>query len=354
MVGRDGNWLICPLFWAGRLQSSSNSSYATNVYTSNGQINFTRDAKNNLTDFSYDGFDRLNKTLFADGSYEEYFFDANSNVTAKRNRSGQTIGFAFDALNRETARTVPATADGFARTLTTSYDLASRKWDITADGQSLRNRYDTAGRPNFVGDSLLNSLGSSGTAGNISYTYDGSSNRSGFTVFANDSTWTPSYVYDDASRLQQVHSAGTNLALYSLNPLSQRKSTTLLDGSSIAYDYFPNSDLKTLTHTWSGNSLTLGYTRNGARQITALSLSDDTFLPNPPETARTYSTNNLNQYTTVASNGQAPGSNTLSYDGNGNLTGDGVWTFKYDEEMGVNNHGEEVVAEPSTTSGLKI
>ena len=82
---------------------------------------------------------------------------------------------AFDDLNRETTRTVPDDPNrpgSYARTLTTNYDLAGRKWDVTADSQTLKHRYDAAGRLDYVDDTWL------GTSNNrVDYGYDAAGNR---------------------------------------------------------------------------------------------------------------------------------------------------------------------------------
>ncbi len=301
-------------------------TYSTKGYTPNGQVDFVRDANNNLTDYSHDGFDRLSLTTFADGSTELLGYDPNGNVTSHRKRSGRTITFIFDALNRETSRTVPATPNGYARNLSTSYDLDARKWDVGADGQTLRHRYDSAGRLQRVEDSLLNTLGAN--VGNLVYTYDASSNRQGLTLTTSGASWSQNHDHDAANRLERVRNGATTLALHALDPLSRRQNSLFMDGSSAAFVYEPNSDLKTLSHSWSGASVSLGYTRNGAHQITNLTVSDSDWLPRPPETSQTYTANTLNQYTNI--NGLF-GTN-LSYDGNGNLASDGTWNYQYDEE----------------------
>ncbi len=49
---------------------------------------------------------------------------------------------------------------------------------------------------------------------------------------------------------------------------------------------------------------------------------------------RSYSANGLNQYTAAAGS-------TLAYDGNGNLTGDGTWTYGYDQNNRLKTAYEE-------------
>jgi len=67
------------------------------------------------------------------------------------------------------------------------------------------------------------------------------------------------------------------------------------------------------------------YGFNDAHQLTSQGVSDDQFVWHPTAAGTvSYGTaNNLNQYPTV-------GGASYSYNGNGCLTGDGVWTYGYD------------------------
>jgi YD repeat-containing protein len=84
----------------------------TLTYSDNGQVATLKDAENNLTTLEYDGFDRASKLRYpvpAKGAnassttdYEQLTYDANSNVTAFRNRANQTTNFTYDKLDRVT------------------------------------------------------------------------------------------------------------------------------------------------------------------------------------------------------------------------------------------------------------
>ncbi|MBC7682281.1 MAG: hypothetical protein H7172_08105 [Ferruginibacter sp.] len=76
------------------------------------------------------------------------------------------------------------------------------------------------------------------------------------------------------------------------------------------------------------NTTTYGYTRNQARELTSHSWSNDAYqwagvTGNATNGTRSYTANGLNQYTAAAGA-------TIAYDANGNLTGDGTWTYGYD------------------------
>ena len=320
--------------------------YATYTLTPNGQIDTVADANGNVTNLNYDAFDRLMRTFYADPAsgtpctpgvphsaaapscganqkYEEILYDANGNITTKRNRSGRTITFAFDDLNREITRTVQANpAAHFARTLSTSYDLASRKWDASVveaplTNQAISHWYDAAGRLDYVDDSFL------GATNRVDYSYDAADNR---TVMAWPGGGSVTYTYDALNRMDAVTEGGITLADYDWDTLSRRDLVKFNNnGFNADLGYENDDDLNSLIHSAPG-AVTFTVGRNHSSQITSLAASDGAYLSRPATTLTdTYVPNRLNQYSTVAGVVQA-------YDLNGNLTSDGTYTFEYDEE----------------------
>jgi RHS repeat-associated protein len=316
--------------------------YATYTYTGNGQIDTVTDADGNVSNLDYDGFDRLARTFYPDPStgipcvpalphsaaapscgsgqkYEEIGYDPNGNVTSKRKRSGNTITFAFDDLNRETTRNVPNNVFGhFARTLTTTYDLADRDWDLTADGQTISSRYDSVARLDFVSDGWI--AGSN----NTDYGYDAAGNR---TYMAWPGGGSLTYTYDALNRMDTVSdSGGVTLADYDWDVLS-RKDLVRFNNSGLStdYGYEADDDLNLVYHSVPID-LSWNIGRNNSGQITSISVNDGAFLARPATTkSEAYVPNRLNQ---IASVNGTP----LTYDLNGNLTSDGTFTFEYDEE----------------------
>jgi RHS repeat-associated protein len=316
--------------------------YVSYTYTPTGQIDTVEDANGNFTNLDYDAFDRLHRTFHANPAsgapctptiphsssapsgcvsgqtYEELLYDANGNVTSKRNRSGKTLAFAFDDLNREATRNVPANVNGnFARTLTTSYDLASRKWDVAADGQMLSHRYDAAGRVDYVDDSLL------GASNRLDYAYDAADNRTSV-VYPGGTT--VAYAFDALNRMDTVTEGGVVLADYDWDVLSRRDLVKLrANAFSMDLSYEADDDLASLVHT-GPTPVTFSFSRNQSGQITTLTASDGAFLSRPSATQSTpYVPDRLNRYASV-------GGTAYTWDLNGNLTGDGVYVFEYDEE----------------------
>lgn len=335
--------------------TSDQITYATYSYDADGQVLTTTDANNNTTTNVFDGYERLWRTCLPDSKnlcsntnasflptdFEQLTYDMagagnNGNVTSKQNRDGQAIGFKFDALNREIERDVPANSAGhFARTLTTTFDLASRKWAqkvvdteqnttaVPSTTQTLQNTYDTAKRLSQVSDSLLGALGTS--VGTVGYGYDSSSNRNALNVYTSGAVFNLAYNYDDDNRLHTIQNAGTTLATFTPDPLSRLTNVTFADTSHDDYTYYYNNDLQNLTATYNGGSLNYGFTMNGAHQIIGKTISSSTYELQSNIANKNFTANSLNEIGAVNFTKQ-------SYDQDGNLTGDGANTYEYDEE----------------------
>ncbi len=225
----------------------------------------------------------------------------------KRTRAGDILTFSYDALNRQTTKTVPGLP-----TITTAYNLLSEPTGLSnpalgiIPAHTIAYDYDAAGRKLFE----------SNDGRQVSYQYDPAGNRS-------RTTWPDgyfaAYAYDALNRMTTVRENSTTLnelALYGYDQLS-RRATLRLGGqatNTVAYAYEPDSDLDTLTHKLNATTLTLDYGRNRSHQITGLAANDDFYLgPSvSPASQTAYTVNRLNQYTAAA---QRP----LSYDDNGNL-----------------------------------
>jgi len=302
-------------------------TYAAYTYTDNGLVASVKDAKNNLTAYAYDGHDRKVKLSYPDPStantasstdYEQYGWDESANLTSLRKRSGQSITLAYDNLGRLLSRTYPVSADNVAYT----YDLLGRR--LTATGavaaDNVSYAYDNAGRLSTT------------TAGTrvIAYQYDAAGNRTRMTW--PDTAFFVTTAYDALNRPTVLKENDTaNLASYAYDDLSRRTTVTLGNGTTTAYSYNAQGDMSSLAHNLTGTThdQSYSYTRNQAREIATHSWSNDLYqwagVPgNATNGTRSYTANGLNQYTAAAGA-------TVTHDANGNLTGDGTWTYGYDQ-----------------------
>jgi len=258
----------------------SQASYATATYSSNGYVLTVKDAENNLTANTYDGFDRVAKVNFplpTQGSnasdpndYEAYGYDANSNTVSRQLRSGQTISFTYDALNQATLKHFSA---GPNQDVYYAYDLL---------GRALYAHY---GSPSGAGvdgayDALNRLTGATASGRTLSYQYDLAGNRTRVTwPDAAPNALYAAYVYDLLNRATAVEENGATsgaglLASFAYDNLGRRTTLTRGNGLSTAYGgACPRADhrsdpgdgadrLSSLAQTFtnSGNNVTFGFT----------------------------------------------------------------------------------------------
>lgn len=300
----------------------------TLTYTTNGQLATLLDGENNLTTYEYDGIDRLLKTRYpvstkgANSSsttdYEQLSRDPAGNVTSRRLRDGNVIGYTYDNLNRLTFKNVP----GSEPDVTWAYDNLDRPTSISQTGHALTYAYDALSRVLTQGAPL----------GAVASEYDLAGRRTKITypgagLFVN-------YDYLVTGEISAIRENGATsgigvLAALGYDNLGNRTSLTFGNGAAQSYSLDPVSRLASLTANLSGtaNDLTIGsIAYNPASQITSINRSNDTYAWNGHYNVnRGYTSNGLNQLTTS-------GSVTPTYDARGNLTSAGSAVYTYSSE----------------------
>ncbi|HEY0629052.1 MAG TPA: hypothetical protein VGD23_06960, partial [Sphingomicrobium sp.] len=298
---------------------------ATFTYTDNGKLQTLKDGENNLTTYVYDGHDRLSQTLFpmpAKGAgasnandYEQLTYDASSNVTLRRLRDAQTIGFAYDALNRRTFKDMPGTQPD----VTYGYDNLGRLLTASQPGYALTFGYDALGRQTVDGQAW----------GAITRQYDLAGNITRMTY--RDGAYI-TYDRDVLGRIVNVWwtkgSIGPVLFVTdSYDDLGRRVVNHKASGSS-SFGYDAVSRLSSIAHDFAGTAgdVTSTFTHNPASQINGTTRDNDGYAWTGHGSGSTASTaNGLNQVTSA-------GGASLTYDARGNLISDGTRTFVYDAE----------------------
>ncbi len=299
--------------------------YAERSYTPNGKEAWIKDAKGNQTTYGYDPFDRLERTTFPDGTYEQLSYDVMGNVVSKLTRGGQLIVNTYDTLDRMVTHLVPQPTPNPAILTTTTYDLAGRTTSISDNtGHSLTYGFDTAKRPTSVAQAAPTFTGTRV----VSYVLDPNGNKTR-TNWADG--YYVAYQFDALNRMTTASENGTFLlATYIYDTLGRRTSLVYGNGASQGYTYTTQGDMLTLASTLTGTANTYTNTFTKAHQLASEVASNAawSYAPATFQTTSYSAANNLNQYVTVT-----VGANptvTMSYDANGNLTGDGTWTFAYD------------------------
>jgi RHS repeat-associated protein len=308
--------------------TSDAATERTLTYTSNGKLQTLKDAENNLTTYEYDGFDRLSKTFFPvttkganqsnAADYEQLGYDTNSNVTSRRSRDGTSTSFTFDNLNRVTLKDLP----GAEPDVTFAYDNLGRLTSASQTGSALSFTYDAFGR----------NLTQTGPQGTVTSQWDVAGRRTQITypgtgLFVN-------YDYLVTGEVQKIRENGAVsgvgvLAAYAYDDQGRRTSLTFGNGAVQSYTYDAVSRLASLTNDLSGtaNDLTIGtFAYNPAAQITGRPLSSDSYTWTVPgSTTESGTPNGLNQQTAYAAK-------SLSHDARGNVIAYGTKSFTYSSE----------------------
>jgi RHS repeat-associated protein len=295
---------------------TSNLASERTVYSSAGYIMALVDANGNQTSYQYDGFGQLARSTFPDGSFEQLVRDPNGNVTSRRLRSGEAIGFAYDGRNRVIAVDLPQiAAHEFDRTYT--YNQAGQLTQARdSSGHFANITYDALGRP----------LSEASNYSTRSFTYDVAGRRTslrwqdGFYV---------SYDYLNTGDMLSIRENGSfTLASFEYDNLGRRTRTVRGNGIQTSYTFNPGSELTQLRGDLAGtaNDYTANFTYTTSGDIKSRTQINSVFQSLvPPSVNRPYSVNNLNQYTLA-------GSVAFQYDGRGNLIRSGTTSYQYTAE----------------------
>jgi RHS repeat-associated protein len=308
-------------------------AYATNTYSPSGQVLTVTDARGYITKNVYDGYDRAIKLLYPDATpandndnlYEEFTYDLASRKLTSRTREGQVLTFSYDDLDRTISRTGGGLPD---RTFT--YDVGGRGLSVkdmngTTTVAETQYTYDSAGR--------LTRERRNDWSQNVDYQLDASGNR---TRIIWPDAFYAAYVYDGLNRVTSVATPSLTLRSYAYDHRGRRSGQIAMPGASqtaTTYAYEIDSDLSGITHNYTGATLDLAFTHttSAAGQLLTTTTSEplNRYTPAAVFGAQTYATANpLNQYPSITPIGGSAA--TLTYDLNGNLTGDGVNTYTYD------------------------
>ena len=305
--------------------TTAEGAEVTRTYTALNQVASLTDANGNRTGYEYDGFGRLSKTFYPSPNtpgtssttdFEQFTYDAASNLVSRRLRDGQVMGLSYDDVGRMTIKDLPGTEP----TIVYTYDLLDRL--ITAAGAQTHS---------FTHDALGRNLTQTSPQGTVSLQYDLAGRRTRL-------TWPGTGLYVDYDHLitgemTRIRENGATsgvgvLATYAYDNLGRRTTLTRGNGAVTTFGYDNASNLSQIVQNLSGtgSDLTLGFSFSPARQIVSNTRSNDAYAwTGHYAVNRNYAANGLNQYT--ASGGTVP-----TYDARGNLTSAGSTTYTYNSE----------------------
>ena len=335
--------------------------YATTTYQYDrlGNLRFVTDAKGNQSEMQYDTLSR--KTFMHDPDMGDwtYAYDTVGNLRQQTDALDETTYFQYDALNRRRQKDycmekplgegdVVYTYDGttnFRQGRLTSVLDASGTTTFFYDVMGRRTRTDKIiGETTYIVQSAFDGLG-----------------RTTATTYPDNSVVTNAY---NGPLLQQVAEGATTYAQYAgYNALGQPSTLTLGNGSVTTYIYQPNTfRLASLTTVKDSTTLqSLNYAYDSGSNVTALTDAingnqaftydelDRLLTATGPYGALTYSYDQIGNmtsnsqvgsyaYPTSGSSSVRPhavstaGSNSYTYDANGNLTAGAGRTISYDSE----------------------
>ena len=293
----------------------------TYTYRDNGPVATIKDARNNVTTYSFDGHDRPEKTTYPDATFEQITSrDGNSNPLTMVTRSGATFTLTFDELNRVKTKTPSG-----QQTVTTVYDIAGRVVTVSTpvvagdpSSGTFTNFYDTAGR--FYKEQYPDGL-------SVTHQLDANGNLT-------RTTYPDGYyidrVFDQLNRLTDIklNGAGTSAVQFQYDALSRRTKLIYENGCSTSYGFEQDNDLNGLLHNFVGSNVNFSYAFDSVGQMLSHRTSDPAnfrWTPGAPGTVSYGTANSINQYPTVAGTG-------FSYSTDGNLTNDGVFKYEFNSE----------------------
>jgi RHS repeat-associated protein len=269
-------------------------------YDPNGNLLSLTDARNNVMSYVYNDMDRATTREDQLLHDETYQYDPNGNLSQVTDRKGQITSYGYDPLNRLTQITY---ADS---TTSLTYDGGDRLTQIV---NSL------SGTITFSYDNLDRLTSKTTPQGTIGYTYDAAGRRTSMSVAGQS---TVNYTYDNADRLTKI-TQGSATVTIAYDDANRRTSLTLPNGIVTEYEYDDASQLTGISYKHGTNTLgdlTYVYDAAGRRTMIGGSYARSGL----PPAVTTASYNAANQQT-------AFGSQSLSYDLNGNLTSDGTNTY---------------------------
>jgi RHS repeat-associated protein len=291
----------------------------TRTYNAAGYLDSIKDARNNLTTISRDGFGRALQVNYPDSSFEAYTFDVSGNPLTHRMRNANVITNTFDALGRIATKSPQGQA-----VVTFSYDNASRLLSVStpvvannpASGV-FSHGYDTAGR-------LISETNPQAQV--MGYTLDANGNT---TRITHPGGYFVDRVYDQLDRLTDIKLNGSanSAVVFGYDQLSRRTSKNYLNGANTSYSYDLGNNLLTMNIAFVGSACNWTYTYNKVHQMLSQNCSDTSYYWRATAGTVNYAAaNNLNQYPQV-------GALAATYNTLGALATYNTWTYSYNTEQ---------------------
>lgn len=274
------------------------------TYDGNGNVLTVTDINQHTTAFSYDKVDRMASRTDPLSHTENYQYDLAGNLSQFTDRRGVVSKYTYDALNRRTLANF-----GSESSISYAYDAGNRLIQVVDSAAgTIAGTYDG-----------LDRLSSEVTPeGSVNYAYDAAGRRTRMSVSGQDPV---SYSYNDADRLAQI-TQGANNVSFSFDADNRAVTLTLPNGVLVSYNYNAASQLTGLSYTRGTSTLgnlTYTYDLSGRRFTSVGGSLARTGLPAALASSSYNAANQATQFDV----------SSLTYDANGNITGDGQNTYAW-------------------------
>jgi|GEM_PF-384136 len=221
------------------------NTFTQTHYNTLGQVDVRTDELGHQTQYVYDSDGRLTTTTYADNTTDVTQYDANGNRMQTTNR-GIVTAFGYDAINRLTSTTAAPTTPN-AATTTTNYDAAGQVTStVDALGNTTTYFYDNAGRRTKVQNALSQTtVFGYDAAGNQLTVKDANNNVTTSTYDADNRLVKTTYpdgkfdstAYDAVGRVRSRTDANGNVTQYGYDPLGRLTSVTDALNQITSYGY---------------------------------------------------------------------------------------------------------------------
>jgi len=281
-------------------------------YDADRNLTGVTDGNGNRTTYGYDSMDRRVSRTDALNVSESFSYDDNGNLLQHTDRRGTVDKFSYDGLNRRTLAGFGYSSGSYQDSISYTYD----------GGDRLTQAVDsTAGTIARTYDGLDRLTAEQTPQGEVTYSYDAEGRRTAMTVAGQSAV---GYTWDNANRLTAI-AQGSGTVGFAYDNANRRATLTLPNGVTVTYAYNGDSRVTQLSYGTGGSgssdlgTLTYAYDADG-RVVRKGGTLAATGMP------AAVSGNTINADNAMTGFNGTP----LSYDANGNLTGDGTNTYTWD------------------------
>lgn len=360
-VGREiatvdpvGNRTISDWDDLNRLVSSTDAlgGVTSSTYDPDGNQLSRVDAKGNTTSYTYNSLGKVQSTLDASSRSETVVYEPGGRLKQVTDRKGMIRSMTYDALGRVKTVSYGATAanpTAYKSQVENTWDAANRLTQIvdkTCGDPVNSPSCTTVVAANVITrnyDDFDRMIAEVTPQGEVDYTYDNGGRKTTMTIKngapgAQVAQPTITYTYDNANRLTGIHQAAGDINAGQAQAIAlvydaagQRTQITLANGCTVTYSYDNGGQVTAIVYKKADGTLLgdLHYEYDGNGRTTSVSGSlAQLNLPAADVTDAMYDASNR----LLTWSGSS-----YTYDDDGNLTGDGINTYQWDERDRLTN-----------------